>query len=294
MKLGMPNVPLLKPGQATEFVRGLDHPEGLAWGPDGFVYAGGEGGQIYRIDPAKPAPNVIASTGGFILGLALDGANNIYACDAKHAVVQHITPNGRVTTYCGGAPSEPFKLPNYPAFDQQGNLYVCDSGGWHEDNGRIFTIRPGGQGEVWCRELPEFPNGLCLNADETHLYVAMSVNPPRVARVEIRRDGTAGKIETVVEMPRTVPDGLAFDTKGNLYISCYRPDAIYRLTLTGELQLLAEDYEGTVIAAPTNIAFCGANRDLLLSANIGRWHLTRYDLKAVGMKLNYPVIEKGK
>ena len=32
------------------FLDGLDHPEGVAWGPDGFIYAGGEIGQIYRIN----------------------------------------------------------------------------------------------------------------------------------------------------------------------------------------------------------------------------------------------------
>jgi gluconolactonase len=30
----------------TTLVTGLDHPEGVAWGPDGRVYAGGEAGQI--------------------------------------------------------------------------------------------------------------------------------------------------------------------------------------------------------------------------------------------------------
>ena len=31
-------------------VDGLDHVEGIAWGLDGYCYAGGEAGQIYRID----------------------------------------------------------------------------------------------------------------------------------------------------------------------------------------------------------------------------------------------------
>ncbi len=29
---------------------GLDHPECIAWGCDGYAYAGGEAGQFYRID----------------------------------------------------------------------------------------------------------------------------------------------------------------------------------------------------------------------------------------------------
>ena len=104
----------------------------------------------------------------------------------------------------------------------------------------------------------------------------------------IKADGSAGAVETVVEMPRTVPDGLAYDTDGNLYISCYRPDTIFRYTPEGELQTLAEDYEGTAMAAPTNVAFCGEDLDMFISANIGRWHLTQYDLDATGLPLNYP------
>jgi gluconolactonase len=127
----------------------------------------------------------------------------------------------------------------------------------------------------------------------------MSLNPPRVVRVRIEPDGSAGPVENVVELPRTVPDGLAFDTDGNLYISCYRPDVVYRLspvrqahgTAWGKLDVLAEDYAGTVIAAPTNIAFCGRERNVLLSASLGRWHITRYDAGATGIPLHYPSLE---
>ena len=95
----------------------------------------------------------------------------------------------------------------------------------------------------------------------------MSLNPPRVDRIKIESDGSGGAVETVVELPMTVPDGVAFDTSGSLYVSMYRPDRIYRLTPSGQLDVLADDFEGTLIAAPTNIAFCGSNRDILLSTN---------------------------
>ena len=271
------------------FGSGLDHPECIAWGLDGYAYAGGEAGQIYRIDIERRDFAQLAHVpGGFIGGLALDGAHNVYACGGGG--VQRISPGGVVTTYSTGAPDEPLTTPNYPSFDSRGNLYVSDSGGWKEDNGRIYKIAPGGEGTVWDRTLKEFPNGLALGPGEDYLYVAMSLNPPRVDRIRIEPDGSAGAAETVVELPQTVPDGLAFDTEGNLYISCYRPDRAYRLAAGGVLEVLAEDFEGTIMAAPTNIAFCGRERNILLSANLGRWHITRYDAGAVGLPLHYPMI----
>ena len=271
-------------------VDGLDHVEGIAWGLDGYCYAGGEAGQIYRIDVERGEATQFADTGGFILGLALDAAHNIYACDTGNGAVMKITPGGDVTTYSTGAPDEPFITPNYPAFDADGNLYVCDSGDWKSDDGKIYRVRPGGETEVWNRSLCEFPNGLCVGPGGNSLFVAMSLNPPRVSEIEIASDGSAGEVRTAVEIPDTVPDGVAFDTDGNLYIACYRPDRIYRYGSSGSLEVLADDFEGTIIAAPTNIAFCGAERDVLLSANLGRWHVTRYETGAKGISLHYPDI----
>ena len=275
--------------QISVLVDGLDHAEGLAWGLDGFAYAGGESGQLYRIDIARRNVAQFAMVGGgFMLGLALDAAHNIYVCDVGNHCVQRVSPGGVVATYSTGAVDEPLKTPNYPAFDSHGNLYVSDSGDWKADNGYIYKISPGGQGEVWSRAAREFPNGLCLGPDEDYLYVVMSVNPPRVDRFQVHADGSAGARETYVELPGTVPDGVAFDSDGNLYISCYRPDRIYRMSPEGALEVLAEDYEGTLIAAPTNIAFCGMDRSILLGANLGRWHLTRYEVDATGLPLHYP------
>ena len=272
----------------TVLVEGLDHPEGIAWGLDGYAYAGGEAGQIYRIDVDRKEAVRFADTGGFILGLALDARHNVYACDNGNGAVMKVTPGGDASVYSTGAPGEPFTTPNYPAFDAEGNLYVCDSGDWKADDGRVYRIRPGGETEVWDWRPREFPNGLCLAPDGRSLYVAMSLNPPRVDRIGIEPDGAAGAVETVIGLPGTVPDGVAFDTDGNLYVSMYRPDVIYRVSPSGAAEVLAEDPEGTLIAAPTNIAFCGEDRSVLLSANIGRWHITRYETGATGHPLMYP------
>jgi hypothetical protein len=39
--------------QVKSIAVGVDHCECVAYGPDGFVYAGGSGGQIYRVPSVK-------------------------------------------------------------------------------------------------------------------------------------------------------------------------------------------------------------------------------------------------
>jgi gluconolactonase len=270
----------------ASFVEGLDHPEGVTAGPDGTVYAGGEAGQIYRVSLEGEAEQ-IASTGGFILGLCLDGDGAIYACDLALSAVMRIAPDGAVATYSSGAPERPMMVPNYPVFDAAGNLYVSDSGTWKNNNGCLYRIRPGGETDVVGAGLGAFPNGMALHPDGSRLYVVLS-NVAAVVSLALGEDGAVGPPQTVVELPRTVPDGLAFDVAGNLYIACYTPDVIYRLTPAGELAVLAEDWESVIFATPTNIVFAGPERRTLVVASLSRWHLTKGEMPIAGVPLRYP------
>jgi gluconolactonase len=271
----------------TTLVDGLDHPECVTWGPDGYAYAGGEAGQIYRV-ALDGSVQLVGSTGGFVLGLCLDAAGGIFACDIRRRAVLRVSPGGEVTTYSSGTAERPMINPNYPVFDAAGNLYVSDSGGWLKDDGCVFRIRPGGATEVLSAEARQFPNGMALGPGGAYLYVALSTTEPGVVRLELRADGGVGSPERVLHLPRTVPDGLAFDADGCLYVSCYTPNAIYRLSPAGELALLAEDWQATTIAAPANVAFCGPDLKTLVAASLSRWHLASARVDTPGLPLQYP------
>ena len=281
---------LMRIEQFAPFVHGLDHPEAVTTGPDGTLYAGGEAGQIYRVDLAGRFEQ-IASTGGFVLGLCLDGDGAIYACDLAHSSVMRIDPDGEVTTYSSGAPVRPMAVPNFPVFDAAGNLYVSDSGGWKEHSGCLFRVRPGGATEVVGEGLEAFPNGMALHPDGDRLYAVLS-NLPGVVSLALNDDGTVGEPQSVVELARTIPDGLAFDVEGNLYIACYTPDVIYRLTPGGMLDVLAEDWESVTFATPTNIVFAGPGRETLIVASLSRWHLTKGPMPIAGSALRYPKLDR--
>src|SRR5688500_14241442 len=106
----------------------LNHPEGLAVAADGAVWCGGETGEIYRIAPDGSSLEVVATTEGFILGVAFDRDGRLYACDLKHAAVFRYDPaGGELTQFANGADGVAMRVPNWPVVDHaRGCLYVSD------------------------------------------------------------------------------------------------------------------------------------------------------------------------
>jgi gluconolactonase len=89
----------------------------------------------------------------------------------------------------------------------------------------------------------------------------------------------------VATLPDTVPDGVAVDAEGRLYVSCYAPSRIYRVAPGGEPEVWIDDWEAHTLCNPTNIAFAGPDFDQLLAANLGRWHITRIEAGVRGAPL---------
>jgi gluconolactonase len=268
---------------------GLDHPEGLAWDPSGSIVAGGEAGQLYRVDPDTGSVSQISSAGGYVLGIALDGAGRIYWCDQVHHAVMRLDPaSGASGIWSRGAPEVPFRVPNSLVFDANGRLYVSESGSWPDHDGALFIIEPDGTTRVASTECRDFANGVAIDPPGEYLYVA-ETSGPSLARFAIEADGSVGPREQVTALERTVPDGLAFAADGRLLISCFRPDAV--LMWDGmRISTLAEDWMGLTLSAPTNIAFFGPELDRLAAANIAFQHLAEIVSDIRGAPLRYPVL----
>lgn len=265
---------------------GLDHPEGIAVGPDGRLYAGGEHGQIYVIE-ADGAVRELGTTGGSLLGIALDAAGRVYACDAVRREVVRFDPRDEsLTVYSGGVPERPLTLPNALAFAPDGALYITDSGNQGEDDGSVARIGPDGQTTLFSLEVPCYPNGCCVAADGTALYVVESYLPG-ISSIAIDPDGRPGAVSRLAITP-AVPDGCALDSVGNLYVSCYRPDRIYRITPGGEVSVFADDPRGITLNAPTNLAFFGEGLRSLAAANVGEDFVSVAHDVTPGLRLFYP------
>jgi sugar lactone lactonase YvrE len=274
--------------------RGLDHSVGLNFGPDGRLYAGGELGQVYVMEQGTEQPKELARTKGFVGGLLVDEQSNVYACDSgKHAVLR-ITQAGTVETYCGEVNGKPFVLPNYNILDDQGNMYLTDSGpqsgyaDYWRTTGRLIRISPDRKAKVLLHDL-RFPSGLALSADGTKLFLGES-SASDVLMVHVERDGTIGGYEVYANLPDTVPEGIALDQEGGLLVSCYRLDQIVRITPDRRVELLIRDDTSEILNRVTNIAYPPDGSARLHFANMGGWHIGSLDVGTGGAKLRYPAL----
>jgi sugar lactone lactonase YvrE len=252
----------------------VDHVEDLAFADDGTVWCGGEEGQIYR-GRLEGQPEILARTPGRTYGFALGADGACYCADVTDPGIYRIDSEGDVDRVSAGTDDRPTVLPNDLAFLPSGELLFSDSGDWGEDNGCIYAISTDGTTRIADTSCAAYPNGLAVPPDGTEIAVVES-RLPGISVLTLGADGSLSERRVLVEMPGTVPDGLLYDEAGRLLISCWAPDAVFRLEGSGELAVVVHDPLRVVLNQPTNIAFVpGANR--LAAANIGDRYLSVFE-----------------
>jgi gluconolactonase len=264
----------------------------VCWDPSaaagGCIYAGGEDGQLYRVDPSTGASSLVARTaGGMVLGIAADGRGRVLMCAPGVGAVCVWDPSRGETSAepcITAAEGAPLVQPNHAAFGPDGTLYFSDSGTWGADDGRLLAVHGDGVARLFSREPACFTNGLAIGGDG-RLWCVES-REPVLSAFDLR--GPTVRRERIHRFDGCVLDGLAATADGGLLISCYRPDRIYHRAVDGHLETLAEDAQGTLLAAPTNIAFVGPRLERLVVANLGRWHLAVLDPGLHGAPLYRP------
>lgn len=258
---------------------GLDHAEGLCWDLERrCLWAGGEAGQIYRVSLDGIVTMTHQIDGGVLLGVALDSAGFLYLCDVGNHTVWRYDHENPPTRY------GPFiDYPNYAAFGPDGTLYVSDSGSFLEATGSIVAISPDHSSRVLDVPPVEYANGLCVR-DGYLYYVASAL--PGVWRVALG----GGERELVTTLTRCVPDGLAFDRDGSLYISCYQPNQVWRLSPGGDLELIIDDWTGEFILSPTNLAFFGDDLQRLALVSLCGHTMSSIDVGVAGALVTRPAI----
>lgn len=198
---------------------------------DGNVYVtfSGQRGQkvpvsLYKITPAHAVKPFITELMN-PTGLAIDRAGNLFVSCRNDGTIHRVSPDGRSMQWVEG-----MGIATGLAFDPVGNLYVGDR------SGTIFKIGPDREIFVFATLEPSMSAYHLAFSPLGELFVT---GPTTSSFDRVYRISPAGEV-SVFFRGLGRPQGLAFDRRGNLYVSGSLAGrrGIVRLTPQAEAELI--------------------------------------------------------
>jgi gluconolactonase len=174
--------------------------------------------------------------------------------------VLRVTPAGAVSVFADG-----LFVPNFPAFDPDGDLWVTDSWDrpiagldWKAEYvtprpaGSLLRFAPDGRREVVVAGM-FMPNGLAIDGAAEWIYILQTTTRDCVRL----RLGGDGETEPFVSALPGGPDGMAFDADGGLVVTMPAERLLATVTPEREVTAIVSDEAGETLPFPTNCAFAG-------------------------------------
>lgn len=168
-------------------------------------------------------------------GLWIDRNDNIFLTATDEREVWKLSPKKKVTVIAKKFEDDPktAKGPNDIVVASNGTVYFTDPNGYYGEspNGTVYRIDPKGKTTVFSKEITG-PNGIILSLDEKTLYVGHNVakDTAKIVSWPLNSDGTGGAIREITTVPQCVADGMAVDSEGAIWLTCYSFGTAYRIT----------------------------------------------------------------
>ena len=288
------------------FLAGVRNPEGPVSLPDGsWIFTEMDAGCISHVSANGQALQEIVKTGR-PNGLALDKSGNIWVAEAKNRSLLMVTTEGKIITISKGNTSFNFLLPNDLCIGPDKAIYMTDSGILRDElhgiykpmdaydlsfNGHIFRVDPKTNSCTCFDEGIRLTNGIAFDPTGEYLYVAETItgNIYRY-RFGIGKDQVLGSRElfgnVMAKPPQEFgriagPDGMAFDVKGNLYVTVLAQGDITVLDANGKVKKRIQ-LEGNL---PTNLAFNQNGKPFIIVTEASRGELLLIETEYPGCSL---------
>lgn len=258
-------------------VADLARPEGVCLGRNGEVWVSDQEGLLARV--AEGQVEHMGEGGVAPNGLALHPDGRIIVADYGAGLRAYDPSSGRTEMLATAAAGRAVRWANYPAVDAEGRIWCSSSTASDDDlaafragtpDGFVFTVDPDGATAV-VSDGHRYANGIAFDPTGRWLYVAESA-AKRVVRAPVD-GGRLGPMAPFGPALPATPDGLAFDTAGNLWVSLvFEWNGLVALDADARLRPIVNDSSGHVLRDPTNLAFGGPDgRDLYVACCAGPW-----------------------
>jgi gluconolactonase len=225
--------------------------EGPAFAPDGRLYFVDldipNGGRIWRWDPNTNQTSVLVAPSGVAAGLAIGPDGNLYTAEVASGGGRRIgrieLGSGSSSTIADSYQGRPIHGANDLVFDHAGRLYFTEyvllgrEDVLHREGSGVYRVEPDGTVSRLVADAGK-PNGIAISPDQRTLYVGSNrfdvLNARAILAYDLGADGRVQFRKVLVRYPpEQLPDGMAVDSDGNLYVAIFsgRPGvAVYDST----------------------------------------------------------------
>src|SRR5690606_10350849 len=224
--------------------------------------------RILRYSPEQGLSSAFADSGTNGLALDATGSQLMGARHSSESVVRFAAGPSAPSAVAASFHGKPFTSPADLVSRRDGNVYFTDpdfQAGPTRDQvtTNVYRIDPAGQVSVIDSGIAN-PNGISLSLDESALFVAGNLEAGYLKRYPVAADGSVGEGHVVLQ-PVVVPDGMAFDCAGNLYITEHTSKRVRVVNSDGQEigQITGLDHN------VTNVAFGGPERKTLYITTTG-------------------------
>ncbi|MCC6075114.1 SMP-30/gluconolactonase/LRE family protein [Pseudomonas sp. GCM10022188] len=243
----------------------LQRPECIIAQPDGTLWAADARGGVMRIAPDGSqqllAPQqesrgevsfeqrYVQSQGASLPnGLALSAEGDFIICNWGLDRIERLDRQGRLQVLHDNLDGHPLGKTNFPLRDSKGRIWftvTTTMQPWTDSiNSGVLDGYIGVIDEKGIRIVAEGfggTNEIRFDDNEEWLYVVES-NVRRISRLRLRPDGSLGERETYGPSElEGFPDGFAFDSFGNLWVTLVMSDKLIAIAPDGEVLTLLDD-----------------------------------------------------
>ncbi|WP_156687389.1 SMP-30/gluconolactonase/LRE family protein [Mycobacterium sp. Marseille-P9652] len=278
---------------------GVDRPEHLLVTHDSRVFASDKASAVAELLDEKTIRR-IGHAGGEPNGIALDRNGHFLIANFGSGVLQDLdTETGAITPLLQGHfDGRSLRWLNFVLTDSTGALWcsvstmaanLLDTIANGTADGFLFRVAPDRQEAHVVADNVNFPNCMALDRNEDYLYVVRTVNadivrypiesetlgpperfgPPLGDRRPHEFGPDHGRFLADPEVGRRwgMADGCAFDAEGNLWVTLVLANRIVAISPDGQAQTVIDDPDGTLMQAPTSIAWGGPDmRDIYIGS----------------------------
>lgn len=231
-----------EPGEVEEFATGFKGTEGIAFSDDGRLFVS-SGNAILEILPdgaSIPFASVPSTLGlawwndALYVASGHDGETEgsfSFCDDERPGAVWRVAKDGTAEVFATG-----IRAPNFLTVTPWGTLLVSDDCASRD---RIYEVTEQGETRPWVEGVPS-PNGLAFGPLGDLFAVTTFVNPPHLWRVPVDGESAQPPVEFATLPDRSLPDGIAIDATGAVYVALNADGVVQRVSQDGTSEVFAE------------------------------------------------------